>query len=492
MTVLNLGGAGETGQRPCPTLARAVRSLPKEPPSGYNPDAGAPAILGLHSGACRHAVVGPRGLVLRPRPLAERPFREARFMISALVLALQVAAPPDTGSAELRHRNGRIPRAITAAPATTPPKLDGRLDDPIWATAEAQQGFRRDVPSDGKPATDDVEIRVLYDQDALYVGARLLDSRPALVSRRLNRRDSFNNFNDVFFVLIDSYHDHRTQFIFGVDPGGRAARRDRHRGRHRRVRHRLGPGVGGAYQHRLAGLGGRDANPVLAAPLLAGAGADLGDPVPARQRPGRRGGGLAVVAPDRAGPGFQVRSSGRPPERAGSAATRGPALRREPGHPHRGRAAGQPVRRREQGLDHRRGRREIRAHQRPHLERHHQPRLRAGRSRSVGGESDGVRDLLRASGARSSSRARICSSTAAGPTPISIPAGSGGRRRSRSSARRRTSTNRRRLDPGRGQALRAHRLGLVDRRARRGDRPGGRPAGGRGRRADPPNPGRAA
>jgi len=139
----------------------------------------------------------------------------------AVLLALQVPAVPDSVVAMgLRHRNGRIPRSITATAVATAPKLDGRLDDPVWARAEAEHGFRRDVPSDGKPATDDVEVRVLYDRDALYVGARLFDDHPELVSRRLNRRDSFSNFNDVFFVLIDSYHDHRTQFVFGVTPAG--------------------------------------------------------------------------------------------------------------------------------------------------------------------------------------------------------------------------------------------------------------------------------
>ena len=92
--------------------------------------------------------------------------------------------------------------------------------DPVWATVPPESGFRRDVPSDGMPGTQNTEVRVLYDRDALYVAARLFDDRPDLVSRRLNRRDSFGHFNDVFFVLIDSYHDHRTQFVFGVTPAG--------------------------------------------------------------------------------------------------------------------------------------------------------------------------------------------------------------------------------------------------------------------------------
>jgi len=80
--------------------------------------------------------------------------------------------------------------------------------------------LRRDVPSDGEPATENSEIRVVYDDHALYVGARLFARNPKTVSRRLSRRDSFSVLNDCFFVLIDSFHDHNTAFVFGVTPAG--------------------------------------------------------------------------------------------------------------------------------------------------------------------------------------------------------------------------------------------------------------------------------
>ncbi len=122
--------------------------------------------------------------------------------------------------ASIRHRNGRAARAARATRVDTPPKLDGRLDDAVWQSTPVERDFRRDVPSDGHAAAQGTEVRVVYDRDALYVGVRLFDDTPALVSRRLNRRDSFELFNDVFFVLIDSYHDHRSQFVFGVTPAG--------------------------------------------------------------------------------------------------------------------------------------------------------------------------------------------------------------------------------------------------------------------------------
>ena len=137
-----------------------------------------------------------------------------------IVLAALLQTTQADSTHSLVHSNGRLPRAVTAVFAERAPTIDGKLDDPVWRLAKPERGFRRDVPSDGNPASQETEVRVVYDKDALYIGAQLFDDRPDLVSRRLNRRDSFSNINDVFFALIDSYHDHRTQFIFGVTAAG--------------------------------------------------------------------------------------------------------------------------------------------------------------------------------------------------------------------------------------------------------------------------------
>jgi len=139
-------------------------------------------------------------------------------MLFALGLLFQISSPPVDSS--LVHRSGLMPRSMTAIRTEAPPTIDGRLDDPIWSRITPEKGFRRDVPSDGNPASQDTEVRIAYDQNAIYIGARLHDDRPETISRRLNRRDSFNAFNDVFFVLLDSYHDHRTTFVFGVTAAG--------------------------------------------------------------------------------------------------------------------------------------------------------------------------------------------------------------------------------------------------------------------------------
>lgn len=138
----------------------------------------------------------------------------------ALLIQLQDTLTHSTARPDLVHRNGRIPPSVTAIPAPAPARIDGRLDEPWWHTAVPATDFRRDVPADGNPASEGSEIRVAYDRNALYIGARLYHRDITAISRRLSRRDSFSVFNDVFFVMIDSYHDHRTAFVFGVTPAG--------------------------------------------------------------------------------------------------------------------------------------------------------------------------------------------------------------------------------------------------------------------------------
>ena len=100
--------------------------------------------------------------------------------------------------------------------------LDGKLDEPAWAAAPVTDVFTQVDPLEGQPASQKTEVRVVYDDDALYVGARLHDSGP--ITARLGRRDMPLGDSDWFGVMIDSYHDHRTAFGFDVNPAG--VRRD--------------------------------------------------------------------------------------------------------------------------------------------------------------------------------------------------------------------------------------------------------------------------
>ncbi len=130
-----------------------------------------------------------------------------------------VALAHDTGT--LRHSHGRTPPVLRAERirSAAPPRIDGRLDDAVWAQAEAAGGFRQVEPNDGADPSEPTEVRIAYDDGAIYVAARMFDRDPAGVRTQLSRRDSYTSA-DRFTVTFDSYHDHRTGFSFSVNASG--------------------------------------------------------------------------------------------------------------------------------------------------------------------------------------------------------------------------------------------------------------------------------
>ena len=111
-------------------------------------------------------------------------------------------------------------RMVRAARLAGPVHPDGRLDEPAWDGAETADGFTQTSPDPGAPATERTEARVLYDDQALYVGIRLHDSKPDSISAQLARRDAYGIYSDWVYVFVDSYFDRRTAFVFSTNPRG--------------------------------------------------------------------------------------------------------------------------------------------------------------------------------------------------------------------------------------------------------------------------------
>ena len=141
-----------------------------------------------------------------------------------LALLLVVTFVPLVARAQDSTASASRDLPVTRAVRTSSPiRLDGRLDDAAWASAPVTPIFTQIDPLEGQPASQRTEVRVLYDDDALYVGVRLYDTGP--ITARLGRRDMPLGDSDWFGVMIDSYHDHRTAFGFDVNPAGVRATR---------------------------------------------------------------------------------------------------------------------------------------------------------------------------------------------------------------------------------------------------------------------------
>ena len=105
-------------------------------------------------------------------------------------LALALAAPPQNpqvAESVATTAHARAP-SVRAAPLRGSIAVDGRLNEPDWATAPPATRFTQTDPVEGQPATERTDVRVLVGQDAIYVGARLYDSEAARVKAALARR----------------------------------------------------------------------------------------------------------------------------------------------------------------------------------------------------------------------------------------------------------------------------------------------------------------
>ena len=101
------------------------------------------------------------------------------------------------------------------------PDVDGRLDEEIWLTAAVIDDFVQQEPAEGEPATERTIVRLLYDAEALYIGVEAFDSEPASVIATEMRRDSPRLFDeDNFQVILDTFHDRRSGYMFVTSPLG--------------------------------------------------------------------------------------------------------------------------------------------------------------------------------------------------------------------------------------------------------------------------------
>jgi hypothetical protein len=136
---------------------------------------------------------------------------------AAALAALLACAP---GAAAQAHATGGAVPAVQAVARTVPISVDGRLDEEIWRSAPAATDFTQQDPREGQKATQRTEIRIAYDAEALYIGARMYDSLGAAgVRTQLGRRDQGLEGDYLQFVF-DTYHDHTGRTIFTINPSG--------------------------------------------------------------------------------------------------------------------------------------------------------------------------------------------------------------------------------------------------------------------------------
>jgi hypothetical protein len=109
--------------------------------------------------------------------------------------------------------------AATPVPEAAAIKLDGAFTEDVWETVPAISDFRQRDPKDDAAPTYATDMKVVYDASNLYVAVRAHDPEPARLVGMRTRRDT-SSPSDWIRIIVDSFHDRRTAFEFGVNPAG--------------------------------------------------------------------------------------------------------------------------------------------------------------------------------------------------------------------------------------------------------------------------------
>lgn len=136
----------------------------------------------------------------------------------ALILLIILSIMFFSWHSEAKDSKALEQKVVQAVRINEPIVIDGFLSEGVW-NGSGYNDFIQSDPIDGGTPTEKTTVWIAYDNEALYVAARLFDSEPELILSRLERRDNFGE-SDWFIFAIDPYYDHRTGFQFAVNPSG--------------------------------------------------------------------------------------------------------------------------------------------------------------------------------------------------------------------------------------------------------------------------------
>ena len=133
------------------------------------------------------------------------------------------AAPRQLTPADVLTRDDTGRTTARAIRITSPLRVDGRLDDPVYEEVPPMTGFIQTEPNDGEPATEKTEVWVLFDVDNMYVVARCWESQPdRMVLDEMRRDHSGIAQNENLAFSFDTFADGRNGFVFETNAlGGR-------------------------------------------------------------------------------------------------------------------------------------------------------------------------------------------------------------------------------------------------------------------------------
>ena len=134
-------------------------------------------------------------------------------LVALCSLALNVAAQEPTAS-------GNQQKSVRIVRTDRPPVIDGVLDEAAWSLAAKIEDFHEIQPTEYAAPSERTVVYLMYDDNALYIGAKLYDRDPTQITARILRQGERVFGDDWFSVILDPFHDQRSGYRFQTNPNG--------------------------------------------------------------------------------------------------------------------------------------------------------------------------------------------------------------------------------------------------------------------------------
>ena len=149
--------------------------------------------------------------------LPPQQLRFSRWLRSAILLVASGLAVGRPGRAASASDNSGT---VAAQPSQAAIELDGRLDEPAWKAATGILELVQQSPRPGEPTPFKTEVRILIIRDTLYFGFLCRDPEPDKIAIHTMQHDGFVLGDDTVSVVLDTYGDRRTGYLFQINAAG--------------------------------------------------------------------------------------------------------------------------------------------------------------------------------------------------------------------------------------------------------------------------------
>ena len=136
--------------------------------------------------------------------------------IAALSLCVVLGIAADSSS----QGNTAVIRSADVASIDSPISIDGSLSEAVWSSASSIGELVQRQPDTGRPPSERTEVKLLRDENNLYVGVYAYDAEPDRVVGNQMIRDASLNSDDRIEILLDTFRDQRSAFYFATNPAG--------------------------------------------------------------------------------------------------------------------------------------------------------------------------------------------------------------------------------------------------------------------------------